>query len=200
MIGRANTEGSKSNVTMNTWMPQAIYPCEVPPQLNSLHDNVFRPDQSSEEDPGSKKRGSASLPIHGIIELESSSTGSSFPTDSAKPVPLAMIGVSGRKARYLHDLPRKCQNKILFDSTILNMDGKLLFIMLTIVNGIGSCFVHMFMIFSLHRPNVLPITLGSGRGFSFSTTSRTCHVPRRWTSYGTSVGLMSLLLHGICGD
>ncbi|KAG4951966.1 hypothetical protein JHK85_045833 [Glycine max] len=110
------------------------------------------------------------------------------------------IGVSGRKARYLHDLPRKCQNKILFDSAILNMDGKLLFIMLTIVNGIGSCFVHMFMIFSLHRTNVLPITLGSGRGFSFSTTSRTCHVPRRWTSYGTSVGLISLLLHGICGD
>ncbi|KAG4939109.1 hypothetical protein JHK84_045306 [Glycine max] len=184
MIGRANTEGSKSNVTMNTWMPQAIYPCEVPPQLNSLHDNVFRPDQSSEEDPGSKKRGSASLPIHGISKI------------TLKVV----IGVSGRKARYLHDLPRKCQNKILFDSAILNMDGKLLFIMLTIVNGIGSCFVHMFMIFSLHRPNVLPITLGSGRGFSFSTTSRTCHVPRRWTSYGTSVGLMSLLLHGICGD
>ncbi|KAG4941175.1 hypothetical protein JHK87_045046 [Glycine soja] len=102
------------------------------------------------------------------------------------PQQLRQIGVSGRKARYLHDLPRKCQNKILFDSAILNMDGKLLFIMLTIVNGIGSCFVHMFMIFSLHRPNVLPITLGSGRGFSFSTTSRTCHVPRRWTSYGTS--------------
>ncbi|KIK71547.1 hypothetical protein GYMLUDRAFT_149884, partial [Collybiopsis luxurians FD-317 M1] len=27
MIGRANIEGSKSNVTMNTWLPQASYPC-----------------------------------------------------------------------------------------------------------------------------------------------------------------------------
>ncbi|PHT26886.1 hypothetical protein CQW23_33510 [Capsicum baccatum] len=27
MIGRANIEGSKSNVAMNAWLPQAIYPC-----------------------------------------------------------------------------------------------------------------------------------------------------------------------------
>jgi len=27
MIGRANIEGSKSNVAMNAWLPQASYPC-----------------------------------------------------------------------------------------------------------------------------------------------------------------------------
>jgi len=27
MIGRADIEGSKSNVTMNIWLPQASYPC-----------------------------------------------------------------------------------------------------------------------------------------------------------------------------
>jgi len=27
MIGRADIEGSKSNVAMNTWLPQASYPC-----------------------------------------------------------------------------------------------------------------------------------------------------------------------------
>ena len=27
MIGRADTEGSKSNVAMNAWLPQASYPC-----------------------------------------------------------------------------------------------------------------------------------------------------------------------------
>ncbi|XP_022750296.1 uncharacterized protein LOC111299388 [Durio zibethinus] len=27
MIGRADIEGSKSNVTMNAWLPQASYPC-----------------------------------------------------------------------------------------------------------------------------------------------------------------------------
>ncbi|CAN0921408.1 hypothetical protein LINGRAHAP2_LOCUS32573 [Linum grandiflorum] len=27
MIGRADIEGSKSNVVMNAWLPQASYPC-----------------------------------------------------------------------------------------------------------------------------------------------------------------------------
>jgi hypothetical protein len=27
MIGRADIEGSKSNVAMNAWLPQASYPC-----------------------------------------------------------------------------------------------------------------------------------------------------------------------------
>ncbi|KAK7371268.1 hypothetical protein VNO78_36690 [Psophocarpus tetragonolobus] len=127
MIGRANIEGSKSNVAMNAWLPQASYPCgnfsdtssfkfrrtkgsighaftvrirtgnqnqtsfypfvpheisvlvelilghlrylltDVPPQPNSPPDNVFRPDRPTEAGLGSRKRGSAPLPIHGII-------------------------------------------------------------------------------------------------------------------------------------
>ncbi|KAK8534874.1 hypothetical protein V6N13_089232 [Hibiscus sabdariffa] len=120
MIGRADIEGSKSNVAMNAWLPQASYPCgnfsdtssfkwatlsrfvfvleirikraftlfvpheisvlvelilghlrylltDVPPQPNSPPDNVFRPDRPAEAGLGSKKRGSAPLPIHGII-------------------------------------------------------------------------------------------------------------------------------------
>ncbi|KAK9520104.1 hypothetical protein VZT92_021503 [Zoarces viviparus] len=35
MIGRADIEGSKSDVAMNAWPPQASYPCGVPPQSNS---------------------------------------------------------------------------------------------------------------------------------------------------------------------
>nr|BAA10929.1 cytochrome P450 like_TBP [Nicotiana tabacum] len=74
---------------------------------------------------GSKKRGSAPLPIHGIskitlkvvvfhfrlsaptyttplksfhkVGLESSSTGSSFPADSAKPVPLVVVSLDSRQ-------------------------------------------------------------------------------------------------------
>ncbi|KAK7365895.1 hypothetical protein VNO78_36530 [Psophocarpus tetragonolobus] len=127
MIGRADIEGSKSNIAMNAWLPQASYPCgnfsdtssfkfrrtkgsighaftvrirtgnqnqtsfypfvpheisvlvelilghlrylltDVPPQPNSPPDNVFRPDQPTEAGLGSRKRGSAPLPIHGII-------------------------------------------------------------------------------------------------------------------------------------
>ncbi|GMH04163.1 hypothetical protein Nepgr_006002 [Nepenthes gracilis] len=81
------------------------------------------------------------------------------------PQQLRQIGVSGRKASYLHDLARKYQNGILSDSSIMNMDDKSLFTMLTMVNGIGSWSVHMFMIFSLHRPDVLPVNdLGVRKG------------------------------------
>ncbi|XP_051818501.1 LOW QUALITY PROTEIN: collagen alpha-1(I) chain-like [Antechinus flavipes] len=40
MIGRADIEGSKSDVAMNAWPPQASYPCGVPPQSNSPPDTV----------------------------------------------------------------------------------------------------------------------------------------------------------------
>ncbi|CAN4122857.1 unnamed protein product [Withania somnifera] len=81
------------------------------------------------------------------------------------PQQLRLIGVSARKASYLHDLARKYKNGILSDVSILEMDDKSLFTMLTMVNGIGSWSVHMFMIFSLHRPDVLPIhDLGIRKG------------------------------------
>ena len=97
---------------------------DVPPQPNSPPDNVFRPDRPAEASLCSKKRGIAPLPIHGIskitlkvvvfhfcpkaptyttplksfhkVGLESSSTGSSFPADSAKPVPLAVVSLDSR--------------------------------------------------------------------------------------------------------
>ncbi|KAK4341716.1 hypothetical protein RND71_040217 [Anisodus tanguticus] len=81
------------------------------------------------------------------------------------PQQLRQIGVSARKASYIHDLARKYQNGILSDKSIVDMDDKSLFTMLTMVNGIGSWSVHMFMIFSLHRPDVLPIhDLGIRKG------------------------------------
>ncbi|XLT65914.1 hypothetical protein HN873_022353 [Arachis hypogaea] len=160
MIGRSDIEGSKSNVAMNAWLPQASYPCgnfsdtssfkfrrskgslghaftvrirtgnqnqtsfypsvpheisvlvelilghlrylltDVPPQPNSPPDNVFRPDRPAEASLGSKKRGNAPPLIHGIIGLESSSTGSSFPADSAKPVPLAVVSLDSRQGQW----------------------------------------------------------------------------------------------------
>ncbi|KAG4109632.1 hypothetical protein ERO13_1Z049640v2 [Gossypium hirsutum] len=185
MIGRADIEGSKSNVTMNAWLSQASYPCgnfsdtssfkfrrskgsighaftvrirtgnqnqtsfypfvpheisvlielilghlrylltDVPPQPNSPPDNVFSLDRPAKAGLGSKKRGRAPPPIHGIskitlkvvvfqflpraptyptplksfhkVGLESSSTGSSFLADSAKPVPLAVVSLDSRQ-------------------------------------------------------------------------------------------------------
>ncbi|WZY99915.1 hypothetical protein YC2023_072244 [Brassica napus] len=155
MIGRADIEGSKSNVAMNAWPPQASYPCgnfsdtssvkfrrskgsighaftvrirtvnqnqtsfypfvpheisvlvelilghlrylltDVPPQPNSPPDNVLRPDRPAEASLGSKRRGCYPA-SDSRIGLESSSTGSSFPADSAKPVPLAVVSLDSR--------------------------------------------------------------------------------------------------------
>ncbi|XP_043711452.1 uncharacterized protein LOC122660280 isoform X2 [Telopea speciosissima] len=78
---------------------------------------------------------------------------------------LRQIGVSARKASYLHDLASKYRKGILSDASIIDMDDKSLFAMVTMVNGIGPWSVHMFMIFSLHRPDVLPIgDLGVRKG------------------------------------
>uniref|UniRef100_A0A6N2KU67 Senescence-associated protein n=1 Tax=Salix viminalis TaxID=40686 RepID=A0A6N2KU67_SALVM len=99
---------------------------DVPPQPNSPPDNVFRPDRPPKR-PWVQKEGSAPPPIHGIskitlkvvvfhlrrsstyptplksfhkVGLESSSTGSSFPADSAKPVPLAVVSLDSRQGQW----------------------------------------------------------------------------------------------------
>jgi hypothetical protein len=186
MIGRADIEGSKSNVAMDAWLPQASYPCgnfsdtsclkpfkvkridrprfrglysywksrssllfafclrevsvltepalghlryhltDVPPQSNSPPDTVFGagPCRTKSPELMPKREALPSLPVHQIsketmkvvvfhcrlapptyatplmslhrVGLESSSTGSSFPADSAKPVPLAVVSLDSR--------------------------------------------------------------------------------------------------------
>ncbi|WZZ36183.1 hypothetical protein YC2023_019584 [Brassica napus] len=169
MIGRADIEGSKSNVTMNVWLPLASYPCgnffdtsrfkfqrskgsighaftvhirtenqnqtsfypfvpheisvlvelilgnlrylltNVPPQPNSRPDNVLHLDRHAKASLGSKRRGcypagapTYSTPLKSFhkVGLESSSIGSSFPADSAKPVPLAVVSQDSRHAQW----------------------------------------------------------------------------------------------------
>ncbi|KAL0745868.1 hypothetical protein Bca101_101619 [Brassica carinata] len=155
MIGRADIEGSKSNVAMNAWLPQASYPCgnfsdtssfkfrrskgsighaftvrirtenqnqtsfypfvpheisvlvelilghlrylltDVPPQPNSPPDNWYFTCAGAP---------TYSTPLKSFhkVGLESSSTGSSFPADSAKPVPLAVVSLDSRQG---HRIP-----------------------------------------------------------------------------------------------
>ncbi|CAN6967532.1 unnamed protein product [Brassica rapa subsp. trilocularis] len=125
MIGRADIEGSKSNVAMNAWLPQASYPCGNFSDTSSFKFRrskgsighaftMCRPSQtphltmsSARIDPPKRvlglKEGVVTPPlIHGVIGLESSSTGSSFPADSAKPVPLAVVSLDSRQG---HRIP-----------------------------------------------------------------------------------------------
>ncbi|CAA7019383.1 unnamed protein product [Microthlaspi erraticum] len=84
---------------------------------------------------------------------------------SISAVDLRKIGVSGRKASYLHDLAGKYLSGVLSDEMILEMSDEELIDRLTLVKGIGVWTVHMFMIFSLHRPDVLPVgDLGVRKG------------------------------------
>ncbi len=186
MIGRADIEGSKSNVAMDAWLPQASYPCgnfsdtsclkpskskgsighafavcihtenqnqasfcpfalrevsvltelalghlryhltDVPPQSNSPPDTVFGAGHWNSESYSliPERWTKVQVPLHRIsketmkvvvfhcwpkpptyatplmslhrVGLESSSTGSSFPADSAKPVPLAVVSLDSR--------------------------------------------------------------------------------------------------------
>ncbi|CAN7093147.1 unnamed protein product [Brassica rapa subsp. narinosa] len=141
MIGRADIEGSKSNVAMNAWLPQASYPCGNFSDTSSFKFRrskgsighaftMCRPSQtphltmsSARIDPpkrvlGLKEWVVTPPPIHGWyftcagaptystplksfhkdrVLQESSSTGSSFPADSAKPVPLAVVSLDSRQ-------------------------------------------------------------------------------------------------------
>ncbi|KAI5384054.1 hypothetical protein KIW84_071166 [Lathyrus oleraceus] len=86
MIGRADIEGSKSNVAMNAWLPQASYPCG-----NFSDTSSFNSEAPTYPTP---------LKSFHKVGLESSSTGSSFPADSAKPVPLAVVSLDSRQGQW----------------------------------------------------------------------------------------------------
>ncbi|KAJ6839517.1 uncharacterized protein M6B38_314030 [Iris pallida] len=85
---------------------------------------------------------------------------------SLSPQALRAAGVSARKASYLHDLALKFHSDVLSEDKILaSSDEGSLMSALTAVRGIGPWSVHMFMIFSLHRPDVLPVgDLGVRKG------------------------------------
>ncbi|KAK9287044.1 hypothetical protein L1049_015452 [Liquidambar formosana] len=73
------------------------------------------------------------------------------------PPQLLQIGVSARKVTFLHDLANKYRTGILSDSKIVSMEDKALVSLITMVKGFGASSVHTFMIFTLHRPDVIPV-------------------------------------------
>ncbi|CAA3019218.1 probable DNA-3-methyladenine glycosylase 2 isoform X1, partial [Olea europaea subsp. europaea] len=103
------------------------------------------------------------------------------------------IVISGRKASYLYDLANKYNYRILMDELVVKMDDRSLVTMLSMVKGIGSWSVHMFMIFSLHRPDVLPVSdLGFRKGvqllYSMEDLPRPSQMKQlceKWKSYNS---------------
>ncbi|PHT24645.1 hypothetical protein CQW23_35664 [Capsicum baccatum] len=93
MIGRADIEGSKSNVAMNAWLPQASYPCGNFSDTSSFE---FRRCAA----PAKLPTYTTPLKSFHKVGLESSSTGSCFPAVSAKPVLLALVSLDSRQEQW----------------------------------------------------------------------------------------------------
>ncbi|KAH8990587.1 DNA glycosylase [Lactarius akahatsu] len=78
---------------------------------------------------------------------------------------LRTAGLSGRKAEYVRDLATRFADGRLTNQKLLDANDEELFELLTAVYGIGKWTVEMFAIFSLRRPDILPVgDLGVQRG------------------------------------
>ncbi|KAI5889661.1 DNA glycosylase [Schizophyllum commune H4-8] len=95
----------------------------------------------------------------------------SFPTpaqvaNTAIPT-LRSAGLSQRKAEYIQDLARRFADGSLSTDKLLQATDEELAEMLIAVKGIGRWTVDMFAMFSLRRPNILPVgDLGVQRGLA----------------------------------
>lgn len=70
---------------------------------------------------------------------------------------LRRVGISNQKARYLKDLATRCLDGTLTPSEYPTMSDEEIIAQLCKVKGIGRWTAEMFLIFSLGRPNVLPV-------------------------------------------
>jgi DNA-3-methyladenine glycosylase II len=73
-----------------------------------------------------------------------------------RPVRMRAAGLSGQKTRYIRELARHTRaGNVVFEGLAGLTDDEIIE-QLTQVKGIGVWTVHMFLIFALRRPNVLP--------------------------------------------
>lgn len=69
---------------------------------------------------------------------------------------LRAVGLSTQKAKYVHDLAERTNRNEIDFPALQDMDDQQVIDVLTQVKGVGVWTVHMFLMFSLQRPNVLP--------------------------------------------
>jgi DNA-3-methyladenine glycosylase II len=67
------------------------------------------------------------------------------------------VGVSRQKAMYLRDLCEKLTSREVSLDDIEALDDEAVIAALTMVKGIGRWTAEMFLMFRLHRPDVLPV-------------------------------------------
>ncbi|KDN49669.1 hypothetical protein RSAG8_01734, partial [Rhizoctonia solani AG-8 WAC10335] len=78
---------------------------------------------------------------------------------------LRTAGLSGRKAEYILDISNRFADGRLSTQKLANASDEELVEMLTAVRGVGKWTVDMFAMFSLRRPDILPVgDLGTQKG------------------------------------
>jgi DNA-3-methyladenine glycosylase II len=70
---------------------------------------------------------------------------------------LRAVGLSGQKLRYMRDLASRVQDGLLPLQALDVMTDDEVVVALTQVKGIGRWTAEMFLMFRLHRPDVLPV-------------------------------------------
>jgi len=107
-----------------------------------------------------------------------------FPTPAQvlkiKTEKLRTAGVSGQKASYLKDLALKFTDGTIDERKFHNMSDEEITEHVTAVKGIGTWTAHMFLMFTLARPDVLPTgDLGIQKGFKKLFGLRSLPSPER---------------------
>ena len=95
------------------------------------------------------------------------------------------VGLSAQKTSYLRDLCRRIQDKTLPIDELAALEDEAVIDALTRVKGIGRWTAEMFLIFRLHRPDVLPVgDLGIVKAVQRAYKLRKVPSPERLTRIG----------------
>ena len=76
------------------------------------------------------------------------------------------VGISRKKASYIKNIAHAFYMKIIDEKNISKLDDQEIISQLTTIKGVGRWTAEMFLIFTLRRPDVFPVTdLGVQKGF-----------------------------------
>ena len=100
---------------------------------------------------------------------------------------LRAVGLSGQKVRYVRDLCERITSGALPLDSLGTMSDDDVIAALTAVKGIGRWTAEMFLMFRLHRPDVLPVgDLGIVKAVQKAYRLRKVPTPARLTQIGES--------------
>jgi DNA-3-methyladenine glycosylase II len=104
---------------------------------------------------------------------------------AATDAQLRAVGLSGQKLRYMRDLSERVQEGSLALHALDAMSDDEVIVALTQVKGIGRWTAEMFLMFRLHRPDVLPVgDLGIVKAVQKAYGLRKTPTPERLSQIG----------------